>query len=205
MQKIIFILCCFASSIAFGQNAKVEFDAKTWQPPYTLAKPEGWDVERFPIPISFAPSVPYSGVEDIRFTPGWAKIKTSEYWSYTFLWYLDGLQEINKKIIEENLKAYYSGLLKVNTDPKKVPADKLTPAKTSFKKAATSGSDLQTYTGTVEMIDYMQQKPITLNCIIHIKADKEKNKTFVFHELSPQPFTDDVWLSLNKLWAEFTY
>ena len=54
------------------------------------------------------------------------------------------------------------------------------------------------------MPDYMEQKPTTLNCIIHLRPYKEKN-TFIFYELSPQPFSDSIWLNLNELWAGFGY
>ena len=37
-------------------------------------------------------------------------------------------------------------------------------------------SDLETYTGTIEMLDYMQQKPIVLNCMIHLRQYISKNK-----------------------------
>ncbi len=47
-----------------------EFNAELYQPTYNLVQPEGWGIERFGIPIDFAPTIPYSGVEDIRFTPG---------------------------------------------------------------------------------------------------------------------------------------
>ncbi|MHA4893016.1 hypothetical protein, partial [Enterococcus faecium] len=89
---------------------KVKFDGNKWEAPYTLNFPKGWDIERFLIPIAFAPEISYKGVEDIRFTPGWGKVQTDEYWTYAFLWYLDGKVKTNEKIIEDNLKAYYTGL-----------------------------------------------------------------------------------------------
>ncbi len=57
--------------------------------PYHLSIPKDWTIERFLITISFAPQISYKGVEDIRFTPGWGKVDSDEYWTYAFLWYLD--------------------------------------------------------------------------------------------------------------------
>ncbi|MEJ7685279.1 MAG: hypothetical protein WKG06_47025 [Segetibacter sp.] len=180
MKKITLIICYLNSLVAFGQNLKVEFDAKNWQPPYTLSMPKGWDVERFPIPIEFASKIPYAGVEDIRFTPRWANVKSDEYWTYAFLWYLDNFPKMNKKIIQENLKAYYTGLVERNIEPRKIPANKIIPTKTSFKRIKTINNDLQTYSGTIEMLDYMEQKPITLNCIVHVKRNREKIRLLFF-------------------------
>jgi hypothetical protein len=118
MKNILFIVVLLFYLRAPGQNE--EFDGKKWIAPYVLDTIKGWDVERFLIPISFAPSIPYKGVEDIRFTPGWAKKTTNEYWSYAFLWYLDGKVALDAKTIENNLKAYYTGLIKVNSDSSKI-------------------------------------------------------------------------------------
>ena len=184
-----------------GQNAK-EFDGKKWEAPYVLDTLKGWDVERFLIPISFAPSIPYKGVEDIRFTPGWSKKTTDEYWSYAFLWYLDGTPTFDANTIENNLKAYYTGLIKVNTDPAKI-TDKLFPVTSSIKSRITEKGDLKTFEGSVRMLDYMSQQPITLNFVIHIRSCEGKDKTFVFHEISPMPYSADVWKRLHQLWTNF--
>ena len=39
---------------------------KNGKAPYNLGFPKDWGVERFLIPIAFAPQIPYKGVEDIR-------------------------------------------------------------------------------------------------------------------------------------------
>ena len=74
---------------SFGQQP-ARAEGRNWVAPYFLDVPEGWVAERFPIPIDFAPQIPYKGVEDIRFSPGWGNAFTDEYWTYCFLWYLDG-------------------------------------------------------------------------------------------------------------------
>ena len=201
MKNILFVVILLYLN-ASGQNANEGFDGHKWEAPYVLDTLKGWGIERFLIPISFAPSIQYKGVEDIRFTPGWAKKTTSEYWSYAFLWYLDGKVEFDAKTIGNNLKAYYTGLIKVNTDSSKI-ADKLFPVTSSVKSRATEKEDLKTFEGSVTMLDYMSKQPITLNVVIHIRSCMGKDKTFVFHEISPMPFSDDVWKKLHQLWVNF--
>ena len=204
MKNLIIAILCLTSLTSFGQTPKIEFDGNKWNAPYTLNFPKGWDVERFLIPIEFAPQIPYKGVEDIRFTPGWANVKTDEYWTYAFLWYLDDTPKINAKIVENNLTAYYSGLVGRNIVSRKIPADKLVTVKTEIKKVKTDKGDLKTFNGTIYMLDYMEQKPITLNCIVHLKSCAGQNKTFIFNEISPKPYSDNIWQSLNKLWTNFS-
>jgi hypothetical protein len=203
MKNLMLAILCLISLSMHGQEVNAEFDGHKWKAPYNLSTPAGWGVERFLIPISFAPQIPYKGVEDIRFTPGWAKLKTDEYWTYAFLWYLDSKPETNAKIIAENLKAYYTGLIKSNTDSAKAATGRSVPVTTVFEKTTTANGDLETYTGTIEMTDYMQQKPITLNCMVHLKFCAEENKTIVFYELSPKPFAHGNWINLNQLWLGF--
>lgn len=198
MRHLLFFLLLTISFITYGQEVKTEFDGHKWEAPYLLPTPKEWTVERFLIPISFAPQIAYTGIEDIRFTPGWSKTKSEEYWSYAFLWYLDGTVTTDTATIEKNLNAYYTGLVAVNG--KNIPAEKVITVTTSFKTAA---NEPGSYTGTVTMTDYMQQTPITLNCKVHLRSCAGENKTFIFYELSPQPLSHKVWTSLDNLWFDF--
>ena len=205
MKFLIILITSLRCLSICGQEVKTEFDGHKWEAPYHLSIPKNWTIERFLIPISFAPQIQYKGVEDIRFTPGWANVKSDEYWSYAFLWWLDGSPETNSQIIEDNLKAYYTGLININIDSvrRNSLSEKLKSVKTKFKNIKTHKGDLKTYNGTVEMLDFMQLKTITLNCIVHVRSCSEENKTIVFYELSPKPYTHDVWTGLNKLWLDF--
>lgn len=194
---------CLTSLSLSGQEVLAEFDGHTWVAPYDLPTPKGWSTERFLIPISFAPQISYKGVEDIRFSPGWGKSESDEYWTYAFLWYLDGAPETNEKIIAENLRAYYTGLIQVNADSTKLATGKVLPVTTAFNKILTDIGDSETYTGTIGMTDYMQMKQITLNCKVHLKSCDETKKTLLFYELSPKQFTHRNWQILDQLWADF--
>lgn len=134
--------------------------------------------------------IPYRGVEDIRFTPGWGKVNSEEYWSYAFLWYLEGKVEINSTILDRNLKAYCTGLIGING--RNIPVEKLIPVEVSFKEIKKGTDDLKTYVGTIKMTDYIQQKPIVLNCKVHFRSCIRESKTFIFYELSPQPLSHKV-------------
>jgi hypothetical protein len=203
MKQLIAILSVLIFTDSFSQDSETDFDPQKWNPPYSLAMPKGWDVERFLIPIAFAPDIQYMGVEDVRFAPGWGNAKSNEYWTYAFLWYLDGKPEMNSKTIELNLKAYYTGLIGSNIERRKIPADKITPVKVSVDEVKTENGDMKTFGGKIEMLDYMEQKPMTLNCIVHLKSCVGQNHTFIFYQISPKPFSDNVWKNLQQIWLEF--
>jgi len=201
MKTLLIIVLTLFSVAIYGQEIKPEFDGHKWEAPYTLPIPKDWTIERFLIPISFAPQLSYNGVEDIRFTPGWGNEKSEEYWSYAFLWYLEGQVEMNSKTIESNLKAYYTGLIGINGSH--IPSEKIIPVIASFKETKKYKDDVKTYVGTINMTDYKGQKPIVLNCKVHMKSCIGVNKTYLFYELSPQPLSYHIWQKLDKLWFDF--
>jgi hypothetical protein len=203
MKYLNLVLLLLAPLISFGQEQKPKFDPGTWVAPYKLSVPDGWNMERFQIPIEFAPAIPYSGVEDLRFTPGWGDPKSEDYWTYSFLWFLDGKQKFKAETFEQYLQAYYSGLVERNIESRKIPKEKLFPVSAKFQEVKEEPGDTGTYKGTVHMLDYMQQKPITLNCLIHVRDCPNLDNTIVFYEISPQQSTHSIWNSLNQIWLEF--
>ena len=179
------------------------FDANTWMPPYNLIIPKGWDVERFPLPPDFAPLMSYKGVEDLRFATGWGDSTSSEYWSYAYLWWLDENPQIDAGSLQDNLKAYYTGLVGRNIISRKIPDHKVIPVKVMVKKIKTASSDIETYSGSIYMLDYMTQQPIVLNALIHIRNCESQNHTAAFVEISPKPFTHPIWQQFYKIEKEF--
>lgn len=202
MKYVFVTLLSLLSLNAVGQQIADKFDVHTWTPPYALSTPPGWTTERFPIPIVFAPQIPYKGVEDLRFMPGWSKQTQEDYWSYVFLWWLEGNPTITAASLQANLTAYYSGLLTQNTDRNR-PIVKKIPTVAVIKKIKTTANEDPRYGGTITMLDYMSQRAITLNCFIYVKRCKEQNRMGIFFELSPQPAGHAVWSRLHSIQSSF--
>ncbi len=180
------------------------FDANTWSPPYVLSIPKGWEVERFSLPADFASSMTFTGVEDIRFASGWGNSKKEDYWSYMFLWWLDGTPKIDAESLQVNLNVYYSGLVNRNIIERKIPENKIVPTKATIKKIKTFRGDLQTFSGSIQMLDYMTQNPMVLNTLVHVKECSLKNKTAVIIELSPKPYDHAIWRQFNNIDERFS-
>lgn len=184
-------------------RAQEKFDPVAWKAPYTLSL-DGWGIERFPIPIDFAPNIPYKGVEDVRFTTGWSKPESDEYWSYAFLWYVEGSQILDAKTIENNLSLYFDGLVNRNIEKRALPKELIKKTKAKFQKLTKpQGEDESTFTGTIQMVDYMGKRPITLQATVHLKKCPGNDHSIIFHQFSPQKRTAPVWTRLNQLWNNF--
>lgn len=203
-NKILFACSCVIISLLISCNSapKVKPNPKIAEV-YEFPVPEKWTTEKFPLPPSFAPSITYDGFEDIRFAPGWANPQSNEYWSYTFLWWVNGEKHVNDTILQNQMAAYFTGLVAANTKGK-VITNKLIPAKTIIKQIAAAPGDAATFKGSITMQDYMDVKlsPLTLNCIVHKKICN--GHTALLFLLSPKSETDSVWHALNKLNEEFS-
>jgi hypothetical protein len=175
------------------------FDPMSWVAPYKLDAPPHWDTERFPFPIEFAPQIPYKGVEDVRFAPGWADSASEEHWAYAFLWWLEGEPQLTASLLSSHLQDYYTGLVGRNIGPRKIPREKLVPVKVSVKAIATAAGDKATFSGTVAMLDYLTQTPMTLHVLIHWKVLQTPHHTAIFYEVSPRPLDHRIWRQLNDL------
>lgn len=185
------------------QSLKI-FNPLTYSPVYQLAIPDGWDTERFSLPPDFAKQMQVTGVEDLRFFPGWGDPGSQEHWSYAYLWWLDGNRDIDVLFLQDNLKILYSGLLNRNIKPRKIPAEKIYPVTVVMKNVKTTTGDTKTFEGTVSMLDYINQEPMVLNLIVHQKNCIDKSHGFLFFEVSPKPFSHPNWIKLNKLNTDFS-
>jgi hypothetical protein len=202
MKYILFLLILTAGN-ASAQNTQSKFDGHNWKAPYTLTQPAGWGIERFELPAAFAPGISYKGVEDLRFMPGWSDPKSHNFWSYAYMWYLDEVPVLNAKIIQNNLQQYYDGLALTNLDSTQKATAHLFPAFADVKKVKQADGEAEAYLVSIEMFDFIQKKPLTLYGSIRRKICPGQTKGFIFFELSPQDFTDKIWLQLDQLWLDF--
>jgi hypothetical protein len=185
------------------QSLKI-FNPQTYLPVYQLAIPEGWSTERFALPPDFAKQLSVTGVEDLRFFPGWGDPNSEDHWSYAYLWWLEGRKDIDVSFLQDNLKILYTGLLNRNIKPRKIPMEKIYPVVVKMKNINAVSGDTKTFEGTVNMLDYINQEPMILNIIIHEKKCADKAHDILLFEVSPKSFSHPNWVKLNKLNADFS-
>jgi hypothetical protein len=177
-------------------------EEKTKQPKktaaYNLDIPKGWSTERIAFPIPFAPGINYTGVEDIRFAPGFDFVTSEEHWSYVFLWFIDGKPTVDTATLAQDLRLYYAGLISSNSR-QRARTTKDTSISVTINKANTLAGDLETYNGIITLPDYMDVagSSITLHCIAH-KKQCDKNTALLF-EMSPRVLEHAIWKDLHAV------
>src|SRR5262249_24546269 len=64
-----------------------------------------------PFPLDFAPGVAHSGVEELRFAPGFIDPAAPGYWSYAFVWRTADPAPLDAAALGAELTAYFRGLI----------------------------------------------------------------------------------------------
>jgi len=162
---------------------------------YTLPTPKGWNTEKITLPIEFAPGIPIKGMEELRFTPGWGDSKTGEYWSYAFLWFIDGLPVYKKDTLENYLTQYFNGLYISNLKNKTNAPANFTAVKLKKNRAALT--DQQTFEGKITTLNFLTGQPIAFYVRIHVRNYALNGHTAVLYEISPQDYDNVVWDKLD--------
>lgn len=178
------------------------FDPITWKAPYYFPSPEGWISELFSLPPVFAPEIKLRGVEDIRFMPGWGNAESDEYWSYSFLWWVDR-PDLNDESLTKYLRDYYDGLVKQNIEKRKIPENLIVPTVVDIKRRKVGVGNGNVFEGTIKMLDYMAAKPIILHVLIQLKECADENGTAIFFDISPKNLDHPVWKQLLQLQNQF--
>ena len=130
----------------------------------------------------------YKGEEHLRFTPGWGEIKSEQFWSYCYLWWIEEKSEVNSIALTQYLTDYYNGLVGRNIIRRKIDSAKVVKTVVSIQS-----KEKGKYIGTVRMLDYMGQQPITLNLTIDEFLCPQQKRKAVLIAVSPQPALHQVW------------
>ena len=172
---------------------------------YHFGVPDGWRLERTTSPPPFAPKFGFAGIEEIRFPPGWGVFGKPDYWSVAYLFWLDEGQKVDGEVLQDNLKIYFDGLVQIGggSVPHNIPKDKLILTAAHIQKIKSEPDDKETFSGTIDMLDYMAMIPMRLNVMAHLKECSAQHHLPLFIEISPKPYADVIWSDLKKMKKEF--
>jgi hypothetical protein len=154
--------------------------------------PPGWGHETIPFPLGFAPQLPYRGVEELRFAPGWSKPEEPGYWSYVFVWWLTEKPALDAASLEASLTTYFRGLSEAVGGEKY----RIDPNQFRTELAADGASGL---TGRIFSMDaFATGLPITLNVVIESRECVKAKRHALTFLLSPKAKTEPLWRDLES-------
>lgn len=192
MKNLFVALICISRSFAAPSQE---------QTPELLKEPAAWAFERFSLPPSFAPTIPYQGVEELRFAPGMFNKDTVTYFAYAFIAQLDNVITISQKDINDYLLKYYKGLCSSVATDRKLAVDTTEITATVEKK---KGIPEIIYDASINVFGvFADGAPVKLNMEIKVLMNTAAKKTYLVFIASPREKTDAVWKRLYAIQKAF--
>jgi pimeloyl-ACP methyl ester carboxylesterase len=171
---------------------------------YVYSTPANWRTELTDFPLDFAPQLLYKGSADLRFAPGWGQVGSDEFWSYTSLWWLDGKPIINTATLQQDLEAYYTGLIKLNVANKSIDINRIPKPKVKISSEAPGPGNLAAFSGVISLYDpFMTNQVIELHFKASVNDCPSAAKTAIFFEFSPQAKTKAIWQTMDQIQHDF--
>ena len=90
--------------------------------PFSLPVPDGWQTETIPFPLEFAPQIPYSGLEELRFSPGMFEEGADDFWTYAFVWWVNPDDPTDAQALSGHLETYFRGLATAVAESRSIDA-----------------------------------------------------------------------------------
>lgn len=148
-----------------------------------LSAPEGWRPETIELPLSFAPDIPITGIEEVRFAPGWGEPESKEYFTYAFVWLLEEQEDFKKEDLQNFLGSYFDGLMGMVGEFEEVGTEvQLEKLKNGFEGQLVSKDG------------FFTKEELKLN----LSIEKLNKGRIWFFRLSPQPMDHEIWKALNE-------
>jgi len=150
---------------------------------------QGWAAETFELPPGFAPELP-TGVESLRFAPGWRDPKAEGFWSYAFVMWIDEPAPDEARL-GEILQKYYTGLMKAFAEGAGRQIDAESVQVEVLRLSAGR------YEASMRLIDaFATFEPIRLRILIDT-SEAEDGDGMVRIRISPQPEDHMIWSALE--------
>ena len=155
-----------------------------------LSAPENWQSEILTFPLGFAQDIDLVGFEDLRFAPGWSDSTSQEFWTYTFVWYVEKDSAMTENILTKYFNIYYDGLMGVDNNNKIDTTNANQLDKTICRFVKTD----EGFTGEMRVYDrFFTKDYMTLNIKVKESFCSKTNKQIVFCDISPKEFSHAVW------------
>ena len=164
-----------------------------------LRAPDDWGQESFALPPAFAPNFDISGVEEVRFAPGWADSTSTQFWTYTFAWYVDGDASLTEQRLATLVENYFGGLTRSVGKQNGIAPEKIARAEAQFT-ATEAADDQSAFEGTVALFDvFFTQRLITLNTKVKANYCAALDRQLILFSFSPQALANEVWQAFDAV------
>lgn len=178
--------------------------------PHQWGVPTGWRTEVIPFPLDFAPSLPYQGLEELRFSPDFGKADRPLFFTYAFVWAIKGDQPPSVEQLSKDMKVYFDGLMiavaKSNKIPNAVINTKVELQPDTKAREHVQGDPWRLLaTGSIWTYDsFFTKKSLQLDCRFYVPFGPPRPKDqIVYFEGSPQLGKAEIEQALRSVRLDF--
>ena len=162
--------------------------------PFSMPIPEGWRTETIPFPLEFAPTLPYTGLEELRFAPGMFQEGDDDFWTYAFVWWVESEEPSDAASLSSHLKTYFRGLAAAVAQGKELDL-----GEAEFSASIRAG-EADTFEGTAETFDaFVTAGQVRLNIRGEVRKCPDQGHKAIFFGLSPKDRDHPVWSDLDSI------
>jgi len=166
--------------------------------PFSMPVPEGWRTETIPFPLGFAPELPYTGLEELRFAPGMFEEGSDELWSYAFVWWIGESEPTDAASLSTHLEEYFRGLAHAVAESRDVQVGDATFG------AVIEDNESSGFGGHAETFDaFVTQGQIRLNIEGERLDCPDQGRQAVLFALSPRAPHEPEWKTLRSVLEGF--
>lgn len=166
--------------------------------------PEDWRFERITLPFDFAPEMPYTGFEELRFAPGMFDRSSENYFTYLFIASIKNEKKFSKRAIKNFLTQYYQGLSKAVAGENKEKLD-FSNITISVKRNRTIKRKQKNYIATIVYLDtFNKGEEVILNMELTVVSNKKNPHTYLMVMVSPQEKNHSIWDFMRETLKKIT-
>ena len=171
--------------------------AEDVQPPkITMKTPRGWSGETITLPPGFSKDMAWQGVEVIRFAPGMFKTDSESFFSYAFVFWLPGKQDVSEKVIQREMLKYYRGLAKAVARGQELAVE---PEKFELTLEAVKDEKAK-WKATLKWAEpFATRESQTLFFLIETARSAGDDATVVSVSVSPAAASAGIWKELENV------
>lgn len=120
----------------------------------------------------------------------WSDSESADFWSLVMGWRITSDHKLGVQEIEDNLRYYFTGLMKPNHWAAQFPDPVI----------ALKEDDQDTFEGSMDVFDgFHTGKQITLNLRATQTYDLKSKRFFILIRMSPKPIDHEIWQRLNTI------
>jgi len=178
------------------------FETLSAQEPDSLYEkaPEQWRSEIIPFPLEFAPQIKLKGREELRFAPGMFTPDASDFFSYSFVWWLEDGPAITAAMLQENLEHYFKGLYNGVSKAEKKDVSGFQVNVRATRERSWTPAAQQVFRGSVLWKEpFVTERDQTLSLMIAAWNCPEKGAVVVYFLVSPQEGNHEVWQTMKAM------